>query len=296
MSRRLKVVQQAVCLRGLLRRIWPAVGYWQLSTQEKHNAACTESCKCIHSGFSSARILSHSGKISPDSYLIPKTKLHFSFSRDVEGNLNPAGKHFRKLDTDASEVENMVESLLNLGFTQVQVKQLLDLNRRNAAQVPLKGLPVLCILESLGLNPSSTLKVFERCPELLGLKDHQLQSRIDNLRKHGLGEGRLQRVSVHCPEILNLSAKQVNSTVRFLKDKCIFTGQQVTEILQTSPNVLFENFEELEYKFQDVDVTTSADTYSPSSIPKLWKQLKVNHIGGSGITQGQTGSHISEWD
>ncbi|XP_069752514.1 transcription termination factor 4, mitochondrial [Narcine bancroftii] len=251
MSRRLNVVaQQAMCVCGPLHKIRLAVGYWQLSTQEQHHAAHTGSIKCISSGFFSAGIISHPGKTSPLSYWIPKTKSHFSLSQDAAGNDNPAGKHFGKLDSLASGSENTVESLRNLGFTEIEVQQLLNLNPRMAAQVPMEVLPVLSVLQSLGLNTSSIMKVLERCPELLGAKQHQLQSRVDNLRKHGLGEGKLQRVFVHCPQILNLSAKQVNNTVRFFKDKCIFTAQQVTEILQTSPNVLFEKFEELEYKFQ----------------------------------------------
>lgn len=249
MSLRMQAVaRQALCCRGLSHRIQPAAGYWQLPTQGKRRAVLAGTHKTIPAGISSARILDRFWKISLDSYLIPKTKAHFSFSK--ESNVYTAGKHLGKLDADASGLANTVESFLNLRFTQDQVKQLLDLNPRIAAQIPVKDLPVLYVLESLGLNPRSTFKVLERCPELLGEKEHQLQSRIDNLRKHGLGEGRLQRTVVHCPHILNLSAKQVNNTVRFFKDKCIFTGQQVTEILQTSPNVLFEKCEELEYKFQ----------------------------------------------
>ncbi|XP_078266761.1 transcription termination factor 4, mitochondrial [Rhinoraja longicauda] len=251
MSRRMQAAaRQAVCCRGLLHRIQPAAGYWQLPTQGKRRAVLAGTHESIPAGISSSRILGHSWKISLDSYPIPTTKAHFFFSKDMESNT--AGKHLGKLDADTSGLADTVESLLNLRFTQDQVKQLLNLNPRIAAQVPMKDLPVLYILENLGLNPRSTFRVLERCPELFGAKEHQLQSRIDNLRKHGLGEGRLQRVVVYCPQILNLPAKQVNNTVRFFKDKCIFTGQQVTEILQTSPNVLFEKCEELEYKFQFV--------------------------------------------
>ncbi|XP_062902282.1 transcription termination factor 4, mitochondrial [Mobula hypostoma] len=251
MSRRVStMVQQTMCLHGLLHRIQPAVRYWQFSKQVRDYATHTGSCQCIHSWFSTASILSHSGKFSLDFHLIPKRKFHFSSSVDTEGNLHPVGKHSGKLKADASHVENTVEPLLSLGFTQVQVKKLLDLSSRTAAQVPLKAHPVLCLLYSLGLRPGGILKVLEKCPELGRIKDHQLQSRIDNLRKHGLDEERLQWVLVHHPQILNRSAKQVNNTVRFFKEKCIFTVQQITEILQTSPNVLFENFEELEYKFQ----------------------------------------------
>uniref|UniRef100_UPI00398E3A82 transcription termination factor 4, mitochondrial isoform X3 n=1 Tax=Pristiophorus japonicus TaxID=55135 RepID=UPI00398E3A82 len=252
MSRNLKTVTlQAVRLHYLLQRIQPPAGYWQLSsTQENRNALGATPWKSMSRGFSTARALGHSGKTSPDSCPAPRTKSQVPFSEPLEAPGHSATKHFGKSDVDASGLESVVDSILKLGFSQVQVKQLLTLHPSIGVQPPQKSLPALSILTVLGLNPSSTIKVLVKCPELLGVKDHQLQSRIDNLRKHGLGEGSLQRVLVHCPQILNLSAKQVNNTVRFFKDKCVFTGQHVTEILRTSPNVLFEKFEELEYKFQ----------------------------------------------
>ncbi|XP_067897894.1 transcription termination factor 4, mitochondrial [Heterodontus francisci] len=248
MSRRLKAVTlEAVRLHCLLQRIQPSVSFWQLSsTQEKHNAQNVGPWRYIFCSFSTAG----TEKTLPDSPSAPKTKSQLPCPKLLEELRHTAVKHFGKLNIDASALESVVESILQLGFSQIQVKQLLALNPRIAVQPPQKNLPALFMLNVLGLNPSSTIKILQKCPELFGVKDHQLQSRIDNLRKHGLGEGSLQRVLVHCPQILNLSAKQVNNTVRFFKDKCIFTGQQITEILQTSPNVLFEKLEELEYKFQ----------------------------------------------
>ncbi|XP_041033555.1 transcription termination factor 4, mitochondrial isoform X2 [Carcharodon carcharias] len=246
MSRSLKeVTQQAVRLHCFLQRTQPLVGYWQLLSTQKYNTQNAGPWRYISCGFPTAGTLSQSEETSPDSLSAPKIKPEL-----LEALRQTAAKNFGKSDIDTSGFEIVAESILKLGFSQVQVKQLLALNPRIAVQPPQKSLPALYMLSLLGLNPSSTLKVLEKCPELFGAKDHQLQSRIDNLQKHGLGEGSLQRVLLQSPQILNLSAKQVNNTVRFLKDKCIFTGQQITEILQTSPNILFEKSEELEYKFQ----------------------------------------------
>ncbi|XP_078065328.1 transcription termination factor 4, mitochondrial isoform X2 [Mustelus asterias] len=227
------------------QRIQPPVSYWQLPSTQKYNAQNAGSWRYISCGFSTARTLSQSEKTSPDSLSAPKIKSDF-----LEALRQTAAKYFGKSDIDASGFESVAESILKLGFSQVQMKQLLALNPSIAVQPPQKSLPTLYMLNLLGLNQTSIIKVLENCPELFGVKEHQLQSRIDNLQKHGLGEGSLQSVLLQSPQILNLSAKQVNNTVRFFKDKCIFTGQQVTTILRTSPNVLFEKSEELEYKFQ----------------------------------------------
>lgn len=44
--------------------------------------------------------------------------------------------------------------------------------------------------------------------------------------------------------------KSVKSVVQFLREKCLFTTQQVAEILRDSPAVVLEDLDQLEYKFQ----------------------------------------------
>lgn len=44
--------------------------------------------------------------------------------------------------------------------------------------------------------------------------------------------------------------RDIANTVSVLRDKCLFTVQQVTEILHRCPYVLREDPGELEYKFQ----------------------------------------------
>lgn len=62
--------------------------------------------------------------------------------------------------------------------------------------------------------------------------------------------GSLQRVVVHYPKILTVPVKSVKNVVLFLKEKCLFTTQQVTDILRDSPAVVLEDKNQLEYKFQ----------------------------------------------
>ncbi|XP_048460117.1 transcription termination factor 4, mitochondrial [Rhincodon typus] len=243
MSRRLK---EAVRLHCHLHRIQAAGTYWQLSTtSERDDAQNAGTWPCASRGVSTAGISRRSEKTSSNSLSAAKIRSEF-----LQGLRQTAAEHSGKSGIDPSGLESVIESILKLGLSQAQVKQLLTLNPKITVQPPQKSLAALNVLNLLGLNPSNIIKILEKCPELLGAKAHQLQPLIESLQKYGLGEGSLQRVLVHSPQILNLSAKQVNNTVRFFKDKCIFTAAQITEILRTSPNVLFEKFEELEYKFQ----------------------------------------------
>lgn len=54
----------------------------------------------------------------------------------------------------------------------------------------------------------------------------------------------------HYPKVMVLPIKRVNMVSRLLREKCLFTVQQVTDILRESPEVLEEDLAQLEYKFQ----------------------------------------------
>lgn len=54
----------------------------------------------------------------------------------------------------------------------------------------------------------------------------------------------------HYPQILTVPEKRIKQAVSFLREKCLFTVQQVADILRDSPAVVLENVDQLEYKFQ----------------------------------------------
>lgn len=62
--------------------------------------------------------------------------------------------------------------------------------------------------------------------------------------------GKLKTVLLCCPEIFTMHQRDIDSIVGVLKEKCLFTVQQVTKILHRCPYVLREDPGELEYKFQ----------------------------------------------
>lgn len=84
--------------------------------------------------------------------------------------------------------------------------------------------------------------------------------------------GSLQRVVAHYPQILTVPAKTVRTAVAFLRQKCLFTMQQVTGILRDSPAVVMENTHHLEYKFQ-----VSVQNRHPQILYRLCvkKELKI---------------------
>ncbi|XP_068594329.1 transcription termination factor 4, mitochondrial [Cebidichthys violaceus] len=146
-----------------------------------------------------------------------------------------------------------LRSLVDMGFTDSQAEQIHEATSKlRGGSAAHHALSTLTALFVLGLNPSSVLKLLEKCPELYTVKDSQLQQRIGNMRKLGLVEGSLQRVVSHYPQILTVPVKTVKSVVVFLREKCLFTVQQVTDILRDSPAVVSENMGQLEYKFQYV--------------------------------------------
>lgn len=64
--------------------------------------------------------------------------------------------------------------------------------------------------------------------------------------------GSIQRVISYRPQILTLPAKKVNAAVQYIRTKCLFTAQQMRDILRDSPEVMEEDLKHLELKFQVV--------------------------------------------
>ncbi|KAJ8357426.1 hypothetical protein SKAU_G00202200 [Synaphobranchus kaupii] len=147
--------------------------------------------------------------------------------------------------------EEMLSSLVDMGFTQTQVEALARraLSSRTEHAVT-QHLSVLSALVALGFNPSSVMMMLDTCPDLYQVKGALLQQRVDNLRKLGLVEGGLQRAVRRYPQLLTMPIKRVNGVSRFLRDRCHLTTQQVAGVLRDSPAVVLEDMDRLEYKFQ----------------------------------------------
>lgn len=80
-----------------------------------------------------------------------------------------------------------------MGFTDSQAQRIYeDTSKLRGGSAACKhALSTLTALFVLGLNPSSVLKLLEKCPELYTVRESLLQQRIGNLRKLGLVEGEL---------------------------------------------------------------------------------------------------------
>jgi len=85
-----------------------------------------------------------------------------------------------------------------MGFTDCQAGRIFEaVSSLRGGSVAKHVLSTLTVLFVLGLNPSSVLKLLDKCPELYTVKETLLQQRISNLRKLGLVEGEI----VISPEI-----------------------------------------------------------------------------------------------
>ncbi|GAA6234789.1 transcription termination factor 4, mitochondrial [Lates japonicus] len=174
-------------------------------------------------------------------------------SSTSQSTLQSTQRYNRSQLSEKPVTELSLRSLAGMGFTDIQAEQIYEtvFNVRGGS-VAKHALSTLTALFVLGLNPSSVLKLLQKCPELYTVKESLLQQRIDNLRKVGLGEGSLQRVVAHYPQILTVTVKKLKHVVAFLREKCLFTVQQVTDILRDSPAIVLEDLSQVEYKFQYV--------------------------------------------
>ncbi|KAM9845096.1 transcription termination factor 4, mitochondrial [Aulostomus maculatus] len=147
----------------------------------------------------------------------------------------------------------LLPRIKELGFTDTQAEQIYEyVNKARTGRAVERCVPTLTTLLVLGLSPSRMMNVLKKCPEIFTIQESLIQQRLSNLRKLGLVEGSLQRVVVHYPIILTVPVKTIKTTVMFLREKCLFTVQQVIDILQDTPAIVLEDHRELEYKFQYV--------------------------------------------
>nr|XP_021520737.1 transcription termination factor 4, mitochondrial isoform X2 [Aotus nancymaae] len=134
-----------------------------------------------------------------------------------------------------------------MGFSNAHINELLSVQ---PGANPQQLLDIISEFILLGLNPEPVFVALKKSPQLLKLPIKQMRKRSSYLRKLGLGEGKLKRVLSCCPEIFTMPQQDIDGTVRLLKEKCLFTVQQVTRILHSCPFVLREDLGQLEYKFQ----------------------------------------------
>ncbi|XP_024419510.2 transcription termination factor 4, mitochondrial isoform X1 [Desmodus rotundus] len=159
----------------------------------------------------------------------------------------PLGKQRAPVDGAPLEQEEVISSLLDMGFSGVHAHELLSIEPGIHLQ---QLLDIVSELILLGVNPEPVYVALKKSPQLLKLPVMRVKTRSSYLRKLGLAEGKLKRVLHCCPEVFTMHHRDLESIVRVLREKCLFTARQVTEILHRCPHVLQADPDELEYKFQ----------------------------------------------
>ncbi|XP_077786085.1 transcription termination factor 4, mitochondrial isoform X2 [Podarcis muralis] len=82
------------------------------------------------------------------------------------------------------------------------------------------------------------------------MSSKHIKHRADLLRRLAFKEVGLNHMAVHFPRIFTLPQKRIEVLENLLKEKCLFSVQQISKILQTCPNILLEELGDVEYKFQ----------------------------------------------
>ncbi|XP_037378087.1 transcription termination factor 4, mitochondrial [Talpa occidentalis] len=159
----------------------------------------------------------------------------------------PGGAGPRERRAACAGPDGVASRLRDWGFRDAHVGALLA---ARPGTRPQQLLGVVSELLLLGLHPEPACGALTRSPALLGLPLPQLRRRSGHLRKLGLGEGKLKRVLSCCPEVLSMPQRDLDAVLAVLRDKCLFSAQQVTELLHRCPHVLRADPTELEYKFQ----------------------------------------------
>ncbi|KAM6258238.1 transcription termination factor 4, mitochondrial [Porphyrio hochstetteri] len=140
-------------------------------------------------------------------------------------------------------------ALRDMGFSEEQARRLLGLQPRLGPQRREAAAAQLLLL---GLSAEAALGLLERLPALLRMPPERLRERTAELRRLGLDGGQLQRAASRCPQLFTLPRRRVAAAVRLLRERCLFTAEQLKELLGTCPDVLLEEPRHLHLHFQYV--------------------------------------------
>uniref|UniRef100_A0A8U7NCR7 Mitochondrial transcription termination factor 4 n=1 Tax=Corvus moneduloides TaxID=1196302 RepID=A0A8U7NCR7_CORMO len=140
-----------------------------------------------------------------------------------------------------------VAALRAMGFSQEQARRLLALQPRLGPEHREAAAAQLLLL---GLSTEAALALLERSPALLRLPTERLRERAEELRRLGLDGGRLLRAVSRCPQLFHVPRKRLEAAVRLLRERCLFTAEQLREVLGTCPTVLLEEPRTLHHQFQ----------------------------------------------
>uniref|UniRef100_H0XWT3 Transcription termination factor 4, mitochondrial n=2 Tax=Otolemur garnettii TaxID=30611 RepID=H0XWT3_OTOGA len=169
------------------------------------------------------------------------------YMKEPACRMNLVEKQRTPVDGRSLDVEKVASSLLDMGFSDAHINELLSVQ---FGANPQHLLDIISEFILLGLNPEPVYVALKKSPQLLKLSVMHVKKRSIYLRKLGLGEGKLKRVLHSYPEIFTMRQRDIDDIVRVLKEKCLFTAQQVTDTLHRCPGVLRVDPSELEYKFQ----------------------------------------------
>ncbi|CAM9305525.1 unnamed protein product [Bubo scandiacus] len=138
-------------------------------------------------------------------------------------------------------------ALRALGLSEEQARRLLAVQPRLGPQRREAAAAQLLLL---GLGAEAALGLLERSPALLRMPAERLRERAEELRRLGLDGGQLGRALGRCPQLLTAPRRRMAAAVRLLRERCLFTAEELREVLAASPAVLLEEPHRLHLHFQ----------------------------------------------
>ncbi|KAM9316465.1 transcription termination factor 4, mitochondrial [Gastrophryne carolinensis] len=138
------------------------------------------------------------------------------------------------------------QDLLDLGFSETQADWIRSMK---CSAHSTSALTELCMI---GLSHKMIMGILEKKPELLRTTAKELRDKADTLRSLGLGEGSLQNSVFRCPSLLAIPRSRLTAAAQCLKTRCQFSSHQLLKMLNTTPEALTLDPDQLEQLFQYV--------------------------------------------
>lgn len=157
-------------------------------------------------------------------------------------------EHGSKFDYQLDDISNIVDCLSKGGVEEGCLIELFAKQPELCSSHGREWQSVLTALRENGIGNSDMVEMLTVCPQLLKTNGEKIHQAFDCLREHGFADKSLASVVSNAPILLVTNPKFIAEQIRSLMT--MFTHKDIVTLARKCPNVLFEDFEDIELKVQ----------------------------------------------
>lgn len=211
--------------------------------KQLNNITCKALCTVVNNSSSTTSAVD---KHVPETNIQQPAK--YNNYRRSAPSISKTAKMVDEFLTTNRRIQPFVDEVTKLGISEYQIVAALikipDLTNFDL----MAAASCLSALHESGFTSESILSMMTNYPELLHLNHRDIQNTMETWRSCHLGEKFQLRLFTDYPQLLNLDNELIKSRIHLVKHYMDGRLSRVTDLLLNSPEVLYANWYQTEYK------------------------------------------------